>query len=140
MIVRHAHMRQNVAMTSGGGLRVEIFVADVELSAAFYERVLGFVRERESLGYVAMRRGGALIGIGAAAGLPAAHYFDAASLQGRVGVGVELVIEVDDVEAAYRTVVKSEHAVLTPLGERSWGLRDFRMADPDGYYLRITSR
>ena len=26
------------------------------------------------------------------------------------------------------------------LQEREWGLTDFRMRDPDGYYLRITDR
>ena len=119
---------------------IVLTVADIEATTRFYERALGFVRERESLGYVAMRRGAVLIGIGAAAGLPASHYFDAASLRGRVGVGVELVIEVEDVEVAYQGVVEAGCSVMTPLGERSWGLRDFRLTDPDGYYLRITSR
>jgi len=26
------------------------------------------------------------------------------------------------------------------LQDRPWGLRDFRILDPDGYYLRITNR
>ena len=26
------------------------------------------------------------------------------------------------------------------LGDRPWGLRDFRVLDPAGYYLRITDR
>jgi hypothetical protein len=28
---------------------------------------------------------------------------------------------------------------MEPMLDRPWGLRDFRMVDPDGYYLRITS-
>jgi lactoylglutathione lyase len=28
--------------------------------------------------------------------------------------------------------------VLEALELRPWGLRDFRLADPDGYYLRVT--
>ncbi|MDP9238035.1 MAG: VOC family protein [Chloroflexota bacterium] len=127
-------------MTSDGGLRIELFVDDVERSATFYERVLGFAREHESPGYVAIRRGDVRIGIGAANGLPPQHYFDAPSFGGRKGIGVELVIEVDDVESACRAVVEAGHPIVTPLGNRSWGLRDFRIADPDGYYLRITSR
>jgi predicted enzyme related to lactoylglutathione lyase len=127
-------------MTSDGGLRVELFVDDVERSASFYARVLGFVREHESSGYVAMRRGEVRIGIGGAADLAAHHYFDAPSLRGRKGIGVELVIEVEDVESACRMVMAASHPVLAPLQDRPWGLRDFRIADPDGYYLRITSR
>ncbi len=30
--------------------------------------------------------------------------------------------------------------MIEPLLVRPWGLTDFRVADPDGYYLRITSR
>jgi lactoylglutathione lyase len=97
-------------------------------------------REYESPGYIAVRRGDVRIGIGAVTGLPPHHYFDASSFGGRNGIGVELVIEVDDVEAVCRTVTDAGHLVLTPLGRRPWGLRDFRIADPDGYYLRITSR
>ena len=133
-------MRQNSKMTSDGGLRVELFVDDVERSAAFYERALGFAREHESPGYVAVRRGDARIGIGAAASLPAHHYFDAASLRGRRGIGVELVIEVDDVELAYHLVKEASYPVLSLLQARPWGLWDFRIMDPDGYYLRVTSR
>ena len=127
-------------MSPDADLRLELFVADVERSAAFYERVLGFVRERESDAYVAIRRGDVRIGIGAAANLPPQHYFDASSLQHRKGIGVEIVLEVDDVDEALRTVIEAGHPVLTQLGRRPWGLRDFRIADPDGYYLRITSK
>ena len=28
--------------------------------------------------------------------------------------------------------------VVAALQDRPWGLRDFRVADPDGYYLRVT--
>ena len=122
-----------------GLLRIEIFVGDVERAVDFYERVLGFTTEHASPGYAAVRRGGALIGIGAAAALPARHYFTQESLAGRKGAGVEIVIEVDDVDAVLRTVEAAGQAVLTPLGARSWGARDFRIVDPDGYYLRITS-
>jgi catechol 2,3-dioxygenase-like lactoylglutathione lyase family enzyme len=120
-------------------LRIEIFVDDVERSAAFYERALGFSRDAVSPGYVSMRRGGAVLGIGAAAGLPAGHYFTRDALARR-GAGVEIVIEVDDVDRACAAVIGAGHPILVPPGQRPWGARDFRIADPDGYYLRITSR
>jgi lactoylglutathione lyase len=34
----------------------------------------------------------------------------------------------------------SGYTVFEPPQQRSWGLRDFRIVDPDGYYLRVTSR
>jgi lactoylglutathione lyase len=53
---------------------------------------------------------------------------------------VEIVIEVDGVEWWRDRVAASGHTILAPLQDRPWGLRDFRISDPDGYYLRITSR
>ena len=32
------------------------------------------------------------------------------------------------------------YTAAVPLGRRSWGLRDFRLVAPDGYYFRVTSR
>jgi predicted enzyme related to lactoylglutathione lyase len=122
-----------------GALRLELFVTDVEQSATFYERVLGFAREHQSPGYVAMRRGTAIIGIGAAGDLPAGHPLKPDSKE-RKGLGVEVVLEVGDVDAAHAAVEASGHPILSPLKERPWGLRDFRIVDRDGYYLRITPK
>jgi predicted enzyme related to lactoylglutathione lyase len=128
-----------VASTTGASLRIEIFVADVGRSTAFYERALGFTRESASPGYMAMRRGDALIGIGLRDGLPAGHPLTPAPGE-RTGLGVEIVLEVDDVDAACRAVEAAGEPLLSPPRERPWGLRDFRLADPDGYYIRVTSR
>ncbi|MBX9790854.1 MAG: hypothetical protein K2Y37_18200 [Pirellulales bacterium] len=51
------------------------------------------------------------------------------------------MLEVDDVQALYDQVKKSAaKTIASPLRLQSWGLTDFRVIDPDGYYLRITSR
>jgi hypothetical protein len=55
------------------------------------------------------------------------------------GYGVEIVVMVEDVEMFYEQV--KEHAnVVKPLASRPWGLKDFRTADPAGFYLRFTDR
>jgi uncharacterized glyoxalase superfamily protein PhnB len=86
-----------------------------------------------------MRRGAAVIGIGAARNLPPSHPLRPRANE-RVGAGVEIVIDVGDVDAAFAAVQASGHPTLSPVAERPWGLRDFRLLDPDGYYLRITSK
>jgi uncharacterized glyoxalase superfamily protein PhnB len=59
----------------------------------------------------------------------------------RRGLGVEIVLEVDDVKSFFEKVKASGYkGVLSPLQQRAWGMTDFRVADPDGYYLRVTSR
>lgn len=54
------------------------------------------------------------------------------------GHGVEIVIMVTDIERYYERV-KDLANVVEPLAVRAWGLKDFRVEDPFGYYLRITS-
>jgi lactoylglutathione lyase len=56
------------------------------------------------------------------------------------GAGVEIVLEVRDVDAALEQVERAGFGVVEPLRERPWGLRDFRVADPDDYYVRVTTR
>lgn len=54
------------------------------------------------------------------------------------GYGVEIVIMVDDVEGYY-SKVKGFANVVEELVLQPWGLKDFRVEDPFGYYLRITT-
>ena len=67
-------------------------------------------------------------------------YFTRHIAEHRRDLGVEFVLEVDDLDAYHARILASEYEISEPLRERSWGLRDFRVVDPDGYYLRITSR
>jgi lactoylglutathione lyase len=125
-----------------GSLRVELFVSDVQSSARFYCSVLGFeVMAAEPSGsgdYLAVRRGQATIGLGRADRLPADH--PAARVDGTApGRGVELVLEVADVDAVYEHARTVWPMSTSELGRRPWGLRDFRVTDPDGFYVRITN-
>ena len=63
---------------------------------------------------------------------PAAHE--------RAGRGVEIVLEVDDIEAMYQHVISEKWPRSEELSRQPWQLTDFRVLDPDGYYWRITSR
>jgi catechol 2,3-dioxygenase-like lactoylglutathione lyase family enzyme len=122
-----------------GSLRLEIFVRDIEQSTTFYERVLGFTRRHSSPGYAGVARGSATIGIGRLADLPSDHPLRSGDSE-RLGLGVEMVLEVDDVEGAFAAAKAVGHPIASPLQDRPWGLRDFRLIDPDGYYIRITDR
>jgi uncharacterized glyoxalase superfamily protein PhnB len=53
---------------------------------------------------------------------------------------VELVFEVDDVVAERDLVTAAGWPLAEKLQKRPWGLTDFRIRDPAGYYLRITDR
>lgn len=122
-------------------LRLELFVEDMEKSIAFYTRVLAFEVERHEPGdYASLRLGTVTLGLGPVAKLPEeGGYFGRDIADYRRGLGVEIVLEVDDTDVWHERVSASGHPILEPLQDRPWGLRDFRIADPDGYYLRITS-
>ena len=55
------------------------------------------------------------------------------------GYGVEIVSMVEDLESFYKKV-KEKVEIFEKLQERPWGLKDFRVVDPFGYYLRFTNK
>lgn len=124
----------------GMSLQIELFVNDLEKSAGFYTRVLGFAREGGDADYFQVRSGSVVIGLGRARDLSSKHYFNPELQKGRRGVGTEIVLFVDDVKTFYEKVKASGYPILAGLQRKSWGMTDFRITDPDGYYLRITSR
>ena len=123
-------------------VRLELFVEDMEESIGFYTRVLGFEVARNEPGdYASLQNGDVVLGIGPISKLPEEDgYFTREIASSRRGLGVEIVLEVEDVDEWHRRVVASGHPVFEPPQKRPWGLRDFRIVDPDGYYLRLTSR
>lgn len=129
-----------MANRQGMTLRLELFVDDLSASVEFYTRVLGFEIARESQTYVAVQNGSVVLGLGSASGLSSNHYFRPDVDRVRRGIGAELVLEVDDVKAYFQRVQDAGHPIQTPLKQRPWGATDFRIADPDGYFLRVTSR
>lgn len=115
-------------------LRLELFPSDVDRSVSFYE-LLGFEVVGRSPGppaYASVRLGDVRIGLcEAEAVIPAAR---------ALPVGTEIVLEVDDIGGRRDEIVSRGVVLGEDLVEREWGLTDFRVIDPDGYYLRFTSR
>lgn len=66
-------------------------------------------------------------------------YFKKFSKKTKRGYGVEIVIMVDDVKKYY-SKVKGFANVIAKLVLQPWGLEDFRVENPFGYYLRITTK
>ena|SRR5437867_3926695 len=121
-------------------LRMELFVNNLAVSSDFYCRILGFEKEKESERYIAVKSGNAILGLGLLSKLSSNHPLRPKSPYERVGGGVEIVLEIDDIETYYQRIVSEKYPIQEPLQQRSWGLTDFRIIDPDGYYLRITSK
>lgn len=57
------------------------------------------------------------------------------------GLGIEIGIVVADLDKAYAAALKFKDKgwpISTGIVRRPWGVRDFRVLAPDGYYLRFT--
>lgn len=122
--------------------RLELFVQDMDQAIAFYTHILGFKLLRREEEYASLRNGIVIIGLGSIVKLPekSGGYFTRSKLKAARGLGVEIVLEVDDVHAMYEHTQSCDYPIEEPLQKRTWGLTDFRIVDPDGYYLRISSR
>jgi lactoylglutathione lyase len=125
-------------------LRIELFVEDLDISTAFYTEMLGFRVERLTDGYASLRRGHVVIGFGLLSNLTVRDDDGPGPLRRGTapanGAGVEIVLEldgVDDVTELYEDC-RSRTSAVEPLRLQPWGLYDFRLHDPDGYYLRVT--
>lgn len=122
-------------------LRLELFTADIENTVRFYQHVLGFeVLPANNANYQPIRNGAVVLGIGLLESLSEGHYFSPTQPETRFGYGVEIVLEVKDIQLAYENAQKAGAVFEAPLGVRPWGLTDFRLVDPNGYYIRVTSK
>jgi lactoylglutathione lyase len=121
-------------------LRLEFFVSDLPRSVDFYRSVLGFEIERHQKDYASVRDGGVVLGLVPVTNLPESDGpgLTQAQLAGYRGAGVEIVLEVDDLSATAARVTAAGYPMSEPQQRRPWGLTDFRLFDPDGYYLRVT--
>jgi lactoylglutathione lyase len=118
-------------------LRVELFPRDIDAFVSFYVGVLRFslVRDDRPDGgtYVALQRGDVRIGAVAA-------WEETDGSRRLPPHGIEIVLETDDLEHERAAVRRAGWELAEDVVERPWGLRDFRLLDPDGHYIRVTTR
>jgi len=125
-------------------LQLELHVPDFTQVKEYYGS-LGFevVWERQpeaDKGYLVLQRDGTILCFWS--GTDAIYeqtYFKRFPKDTPRGYGVELVIMVDEIDGYYEQI-KDTANVVEPLVLRPWGSKDFRTADPFGYYLRFTSK
>lgn len=110
-------------------LVTEIFVRDIKRSTEFYRR-LGFEVVRDDGDFVELAWEGHLLflderaGMGPAFGLPQAN----------------VRVMVPDVDRYWELAQEMSARVLAPIEDKSYGLRDFAIADPDGFAVRFATR
>lgn len=136
----HTHTGQTFTPTS---TLLEIHVPDFEKVKDFY-RKLGFevVWERKPAGfkgYLIMKKEENILCFWAGnEHVYEQNYFKQFPQNTPRGYGIEIVLMVEDIRKFYEETKKS-FSIFEDLQLRPWGLEDFRIVDPFGYYLRFTS-
>ncbi|MFS0560588.1 VOC family protein [Terribacillus sp. 179-K 1B1 HS] len=118
----------------------ELFVQKLAASVVFYRCLLGkgCAEHNEKRALFKADGGGSLL-LTDETVLNDDHYF-AAMAESKKGKGVELILPVVDVEMVYNKFnsLYPNH-IESEIRARPWGKLDFRVVDPDGYYVRVTS-
>lgn len=122
----------------------ELDVSDLDRSLTFYRAVLGFQAhaERPEERFAYLIRGRVHLMLQEASG--PGRRFRTAPLEFPYGRGINLQIEIPDVDDLHAKVLKTGTEIHIPLEERWYrqkaeeaGNRQFVLVDPDGYLLRF---
>ncbi len=122
----------------------ELDVSDLDASLAFYCDLCGFevLWERPEEAFAYLDLGGAQLMLQQADG--PGRRFRTAELEPPFGRGMNLQIQVDDVDDLHARVTDAGHRLVVALEDRYYrvgdvetGNRQFVVADPDGYLLRF---
>lgn len=62
------------------------------------------------------------------------------SKPGQRGLGVEIMLLVDDIEAIYAQTVKAGTEIVRPLEMWPWNMKQFWARHPEGYFIRPAER
>lgn len=119
---------------------VEICVSDLEESIQWFSGVLGFRATSHDEHFAGLRRGETSILLGTDNGT----YWEPEKLRlppsGHRGLGVEIVLLVEDIEAIYAQAITARAEIVRPLQTWPWHMKQFWVRHPDGYLIRPAER
>jgi uncharacterized glyoxalase superfamily protein PhnB len=122
-------------------LTPNLLVANVERSVAFYTDVLGFVRgmtvpDHSPLVFAQVTSGAVEIYFNDAKGAVEEYPV----LAGRpIGTTGTMFIEVEQIDALYASL-KDTVTIVMPFITQFYGMKEFAIADPDGYLITFAER
>jgi len=117
-------------------LVTEVFAADIGRSVDYYQR-LGFRLLRDACDFVELAWEEHAFFIAAASAEEGAPSSDSARRLSRSMANVRVMVP--DVDESWALARDLRASVLVPIADRHYGLRDFTIADPDGFGVRFAS-
>lgn len=119
-------------------LRLELFVKDLQRSVDFYNNVIQLELSSQNESSAMFKAENINLLLTQEDVISENHYFREIKTS-RKGLGVEIILVVPDVQSYYQRICEMQIDFESELKQQEWGMTDFRLTDPDGYYLRITS-
>jgi catechol 2,3-dioxygenase-like lactoylglutathione lyase family enzyme len=114
--------------------KFELFVTDVDESVRFYA-TLGFaVAHRKADGYTTLRNGSTVVALSP---VPSWLPLRWLAFLRQPPLGTEIVLYSDRLEEC-RSALDSAGYAPSEIVLQSWGDRDFRVRDYEGYYVRVS--
>jgi lactoylglutathione lyase len=119
-------------------IRLELFVKDLQRSVDFYKNVIQLKLSSQNENSAMFKAENLNLLLTQEDVISNNHYFSEIKTS-RKGMGVEIILVVPDVQSYYQRICEMQIELESELKQQEWGMTDFRLTDPDGYYLRITS-
>ena len=125
-------------MYDTGFVFIELYTRRLAEYYRFFRDVCGFHLIRDEGDFIELRSKTALILLNGGSDLPDDHPFQyRANVPG--GIGVEIGIALSGIEDRWCEAKKFPDWIVTDIKSQEWGMTDFRVTTPDGYYLRLTT-
>jgi hypothetical protein len=122
-----------------GFVFVELYVEDPAYYVRIFRDALGFEVVRDEGTFVELRSARGLVILNAFEDADAGHPFEHYRQEKRRGLGVEIGIVTDRLEATWERARQIEGCVVSDVVAQEWGMTDYRILTPHGYYLRVTT-
>ncbi len=127
---------KEIVNTLENGTTLELHVPNLDIVRKFYSKI-GFEIVYDKENYLVVAKDTALLCFWGENGMAAKHPYFGKWEKTKRGVGIEIAIPVKDVEKYYEQI-KSHVKVVEELKIKPWKIKDFRIEDPNGYYVRFT--
>ncbi|MEH7239486.1 VOC family protein [Bacillus sp. JJ1562] len=119
--------------------RVELYVKEIEKSIKFYKDIIGLELYGRNERSARFNYGCFSLLLTSDAILDANRFFKEKAKSMVKGNGFEFIIVVDKLEKVYQRCLDSNYPIEVEVEKYPWDMRGFKIADPDRYFLRITS-
>jgi hypothetical protein len=122
-----------------GFIFLELGTQRVAEYADYFHSVLGYDVIHQEPGYATLETDRAQLLLMDPRGWPKGHPFYGKTTGSGQGIGIEIGLVVADLDQTFAAASKQRGwPISTGIVRRPWGVRDFRVLSPDGYYLRFT--